>query len=287
MPIPAVASTPALIWDEKITFPYPLAADVFPLGLGGVPIGRYAWNTGAVLRNNCNDLSYQRINSFAAAGYALRADAGGMPYLQVESAGIGRGVIGMDNMSVMLDYGAGFALAPGAEHCSSRRVWWLKWLMQSPDAAPGPRCGLLMIPVNNPALTRWPDDPVGPNNQGGFGFNGDAAGQWQYVSYNRAGVLLQYEAQTLPAHNLAQWNQFEIVIIGERVGIPAVVEFYFNGAFLFNRPMAGPLIEQLAANEFRYCPCIGGGNTLVAGGHTNITSMEMHRGRYTRAGVAI
>lgn len=287
MPLPASSSNPAIIWDEKITWPYPRSEDVTPLG-PAFPMGRYAWNVGQVIRDDCWTYTYNAINNIAAGGQGLYCATGGVPYYQVESVAVGRALHGLEMMQVMPDIGTGFALAAGAEHCSSRRVWWLKWLMQSPDVAPDERNGLLLIPVSNRNNTRWPDDPVGPNNSGGFGFNGNGAGQWQYVSYNRAGVLLQREAVALAAHNLAEWNQFEIVIISERHGIPATAEFYFNGAFLFTRNWGGVLLEPLQANEWRYVPVICGGDRGVgAGGHTNFTSVECHRGRFTRAGVEV
>lgn len=287
MPFPISTQNPGIVWDHVLTFPYPRYEDTHPQS-PGFPLARYGWSVGQVIRENSYMYSYMsRVNNMAAANYSLRCDTGGPTYFQLTAVAVGRGIVGMDAMRLQLDIGTGFVLANGAEHSSDRRAYWLKWLMQSPDAAPDVRNGLIFQPANNGNNTQWVDTPVGANNSGGFGFTGDGAGQWQYASYDRTGVALLREAIALPAHNLAEWNQFELVILAERTGIPATVEIWFNQTLIGTRNWTGADLEPYAAQEWYYNPTMAGGSLAVGGGTTNFTDVVCRRGRYTRTGVEI
>lgn len=284
MPDTTIVQNQAIIWDRVTTFPYTRYEDTHPISPGN-PFYRELINVGPILRENGYVNAAQgRTNNAAGAGYAFRADAGGPTYLQLESAAAGSMIIGLDSMRLTCDVGTGFALADGAQRTSARRVWWLSWLMQSPDAAPDLRNGLIVTPANNGGVTRWIDNAA---THGGFGISGDGAGQWRYTSYNRAGPGVLREALALPAHTLAEWNLFELVVIGERFGIPATMDLWFNGTFVANRNWTGALLEPYTANEWYMLPLMGGGSVGAGGGHCNITDVTCRQGRFTRDGVEV
>lgn len=288
MPIPVVSQNPAIEWDEILYWPDLDSNDVAPAAPGN-PVQRYLKVTGDYhgLANAPREMS--RTNSALNSGFTFRADVGGLPYFRGGSGGgaVSRLNIGFDGMHALLDIGTGFPRAAGTELASWCRVWWLKWWMADDDPnPPNRRVGLIVQPFNNAAAPAWPDEPVGGTNHGGFGFNGDGA-SWQYCSYDRAGVALARELVALPAHNVTDWNQFEIVLIGERPGIPATAEFYFNGAQLFTRNWTAGLLEPYAANEWRFMPVLGSGDPGAPSNHVCITQVECRKGRFTRAGVEL
>lgn len=283
MPLSTLVQTPGLVWDQVFTFPWPRYEDTHPQ-TPGFPLSRFAMNVGGVQRENSYVWSYStRTNNMTATNYALTAPTGGPSYFQINSAGIGTGIVGLDAMRCQTDIGTGFALAAGAEHSSDRRVWWLKWLMQSPTAAPDIRCGLVLTPANNGNVTRWVDNAA---THGGAGFTGDGAGQWQYASYNRAGPGVVREVLALPAHVLTEWNMFELLVISERPGIPASLQVWFNGALIATRNWLAALLEPYTAQEWYMLPLMGGGG-VGAAGECNFMDVEMRRGRFTRIGVEV
>lgn len=290
MPDVTVTQNPAIVYDQVLTFPFNQNDDVLPLVNPGYPQGRLLASDGAAFRNNTFTQQYsQQTNNAAAAGFSYTPDAaGGPPYFQIGSAGLGRYIAGLDAMNAQVDTGVGRALTAGCQRASVHRYWWLTWWMSS-DMVGGPdyRNGLLLQPGNNANNYRWPDDPVGPNNAGGFGFNGDGAGNWQYVSYDRSGILLQREAIALPAHTVADWNQFEIAIQNAQPGAPASVELLFNGVLIATRNWTGVLLEDYAALEWRFLPTMAGGNAAAAVGDCRFANIVCRKGRYTRLGLEL
>lgn len=287
MPIPVITQNPGIVWDYHVTLFYPRTTDVLPTN-PAMNFGRMLNSAGWQQREDSYKSEYSLFTNNSAAGaYFLRSDAGGRPYMALSSAAAGRMMIGLDAMRAFVDIGTGFVLAAGAEHSSAARVFWLKWLMQSPDATPDLRCGLILQPSNNQANNRWPDEPLPALRQGGFGFCGDGAGQWRYASYDRAAASLLREAVALPAHTLSEWNMCELLIISERRGIPATVEIWFNGALIGNRNWGGLLLEPLTANEWCFLPCIAGGSTGAGGGTANFSDVECRWGRFTRTGIEV
>lgn len=288
MPIPTIIQNPTQQWDFVSYFPLLDPRDTPPL-TPGLAMQKFVSTTGehhnAVSRNQFGEIA--RMNSAMAAGYQLRADAGGPAYLQLESAAAGRMILGLDDYFATVLTGSGITLAPGVPLGTYWRNTWLKWLMQCPTGTPTTRTGLLFCPVLTANNHVWPDLPAGINNTGGFGFIGDGVGQWRYASYNRAGPLVLREAIALPAHNVLEWNSFEIQIINARPGIPATVEFWFNGGLVAVRNWLGTDLEDYAVNEWRFMPVMCGGNPLAAGAKVNITSVECRKGAYTRDGVPL
>lgn len=287
MPDTTIVQNPAILWDEVSHFPHPRWEDILPTSPGH-PWGRYGLSAGGTLRENSFTKSYMaRTNNMAAAGAFVAANPGGPTYIQVSSVGVGQGIVGLDAMRVECDVGTAFALADGAARSSPWRVHWLTWLMQSNLANPDERCGLIYQPFLNGNNVRWPGSAFGVNCTGGFGFNGDGAGQFQYSSYSRAGGFAVREQVALPAHDILEYNQCELVIIGERFGIPATLDIYFNSVFIGNRNWTGALLESYAANEWCYLPTMGGGSAGVGGGSINIADVVCRKGRYTRDGVEV
>ena len=284
MPIPVITQAPGIVWDFVGSFPYPRVEDIFPASVGN-PVNRTSTSVGWVTTNsqylnrkNCH------TNNFLAAAFALRSDTGGPAYLQIESGGAGTGILSLDAFACECDTGSGFALAEGAQHQSQRRVWWLSWLMQSPTANLEQRSGLLCIPAWNDMVTRWIDNPA---TLGGWGFVGDGAGQWTYRSYSRAAPSTIRESIALPAHDMTLWNQFELVVIGARFGIPATLAIWFNGSLVATRNWTGADLENYQIREWRYSPVMGGGTTNAAGAACNFADVVNKQGRFDRAGTEI
>lgn len=284
MPIPVITQNAGIVWDFVGSFPFPRTEDIFPASIG-TPVNRTSLSVGTI-KTNSQYLNRKNghINSSAAAGFALRSDTGGPAYLQLESGGAGSQILGLDAFACECDTGSGFGLADGAQHQSQRRVWWLEWLMQSPTANLPERSGLLCIPAWSDVVPRWIDNPA---TAGGWGFVGDGAGQWTYRSYNRSGPSVIRESIALPPHTMTLWNKFELVVIGERFGIPATLEIWFNGSLVATRNWTGALLENYQIQEWRYVPMMGGGTTGAGGAACNFTSMVNRQGRYTRAGVEV
>lgn len=288
MPIPTIVQNPSQQWDYVSFFPFLDPRDNLPAS-PALAFQRFLSSRGEYHNSSSRTQFGEigRMNNSAAAGWAFRANAGGPPYLQLESAGAGRQILGLDDYFAAVDTGSGIVTATGAQLGTYYRNTWLKWLMQCPTGTPTVRTGILFCPVLQSNNHVWPDLPAGVNNTGGFGFVGDGIGQWRYASYNRVGALVLREAIALPAHNVAEWNSFEIQVINARPGIPATIEAWFNGSLVAVRNWLGADLEDYVANEWRFMPVMCGGNPLAAGAAVNITSVECRKGAYTRDGVPL
>lgn len=177
----------------------------------------------------------------------LRADAGAVNNRRYGFGGLG--------IPFIL---GGAALPPGLSLPSLLRVYWLRLYLAAPAAQPQ-SCRFLMCPVNDMAAgPTTPDQAVGPGNAGGFGIGGDGAGQWQYQSYDRSGVNLLRETVALPAHNIQQFNAFDMVLVNGRPGNAASWDFRWNGVSFATRGYAGTDLEPLAAasEEWGYYPVV-------------------------------
>lgn len=287
MPLATIVTAPGMTWDYVGYYPYPRTDDTIPMGWAGAQ-GRYMIGTGNVVRENEYRWSNMAtINqSLGAGNWQVRCPTGGIPYCSFYGAAAGFQRWGLDAFSAFLDNGTGFALAAGAEFANVQKVHWTRFLIQSPTAAPEPRNGLLITPTNN-GVAAWPDNAPGVNNRGGFGITGDGAGQWQYASYNRAGAFGVREVVALPVHVLTDWNMVDIVMIGERVGQAAEVQFWFNGALILTRNWLGALLEPQAANEWRWVPIIEGGSVAAAAFECNIGAICVRKGMYDSQGTAV
>ncbi len=293
MPDTVLTQNPTPVWDEVITYPVPRREDVLPQANPPLPHGRFSASVGGQIRENSFTREWMgATNNGVAAGYSVDTlPGGGPPYIGIGAAGIGRFILGLDAMTANIDCGNGGAipLAPGASYASKNRSWTLRWLMRSPLAAFAQRSGLVLMPSNNRSSVRWVDEPVAGLRQGGFGFVGDGAGDWQYASYDRAGALVLRESIVLPAHTATEWNLFELWITNTRVGAPATVEILFNGQLIATRDWQGTLLEPYSATlrEYCYLPVICGGSIIAAAGGADFTEMECKKGRFTRLGLEL
>jgi len=288
MPDVTVTQNPAIKYDQVITFPQPAYDDVLPRANPGFPQGRFVASEGNAYRSDGYTNQYvAQSNRAAAAGFSYTtAPAGGPPLLAVGSGAAGKMTIALDGMAAHPDTGSGYGLSAGCVRASVYRYWWLTWWMASDMLASFDlRNGLVLVPANNAGNIGWIDDPV--FNQGGFGFTQTAAGQWQYSSWDSAAPSTLRENIALPAHALADWNQFGITIRNATPSAPAAVEILFNGALVATRNWTGALLENYAANFWRFVPVVCGGNTAAAVGGAFFSNMVCRKGRFSRLGLEL
>ena len=283
MPIPVITQNPGVVWDEVYTLPLPDDSAVFPLSMASNQNGRFH-SRGQVRVNSQTAGQYWAGSFRSIAGGVTTLEGGQQFYLSILGAGGAQwGQFPASIMSAWPDTGSGADIADGAEMGDFFKVWWMRWLMRSPTAAPGNHNGVCVYPINNKNDLGWPTEAVGVRNHGGFGFFGDGAGQWAYQSYDRTGISLLRETVALPAHTLTEWNMCELVLINARPGIPATLEIYFNGVFVGNRNWTGALLEDYAANEWHWLPVLGGGLSA----ETQFKQIVCRKGAFTRSGVAV
>ena len=285
-PLSSLVSAAGLTWDFVGFWPILEPTDVNFLNGWALPGGRYALGVGRGVDSNQTALIDMCITNAAMGGDRQIESMGGAPYTRLWSAAAGYSLLGLDAFSAMLETGQGFDLAAGAEWSTVRRAYWLKFLIQSATAAPDLRNGLLLMPRYG-VQHAWPGQPLGINNSGGFGIIGDGAGQWQYGSYDRTGPYAVLENVALPAHVLTEWNQVDIVIISERAGLPAEMQFWFNGALQLTRNWVGVDLVAPVPGEWRWTPMMSGGSIPAGGGESKFHSVECRMGRYDSQGVAV
>ena len=286
-PLSTLVSAAGLTWDFVGFYPYLNPVDASPVNGWGLPGGRYAIGTGRGIDQNdyaCPDMSM--VNQAMGGDRELVSLAGGPAFLRLWANAAGYSMLGLDAFSAQIDTGTSFNLAAGAEWSSWTRAYWLKFLIQCPDATPDGRNGVFMIPRNND-VPAWPDRNIGVNQSGGFGIYGDGAGQWTYGSFDRTGPWSAREIVALPAHVLTEWNQVDIVMIGERVGQPAEMQFWFNGALQLTRNWLGADLEPPVANEWRWVPVCEAGSVAAINSDIHIGAVECRMGRYDSQGTAV
>lgn len=292
MPFPvAVAASPS-DWDLDIVWPDPAYDDNLfrAISFGADPFMNPAGNSWD---------SPAGVNNIPGTNQALGGSGGAL--ITTDTVGTGNGIawfdapvaghereIGLEGMHI-IGSTLNPTIAAGVQWPSPYKASWFSALVSyTAVAGPFPAAnygGLLMVPQN--AIGQgWPTQPVGPNNRGGFGITSDGAGQWQYVSYNRAGVALQREAIALPAHVLTDWNLVEWFFRFDRAGFPATMDFYFNGGLIASRNWTGALLEnKIGPVNFEY--------RFVA--HSRIDDQgvqmlgpcQLRRGRFNRDGSEI
>jgi len=287
MPISTVVPAPSIVFDQELTWPVPAANDTLSVNLG-VPVNRALYQGSALIDQSQVD-SISRSNASTGAGtFRLIAGLGGVPqgfpFIRLDSPGAGYLEQGLEGFAAIGSTNQ-TTLPPGLVFPSSMRVYHLSVLWRYfPVAGPIPAAnyGFLMVPQNAPTHG-WPLELVGAQNRGGFGLVSDGAGQWVYRSFNRAGVGLIRETVALPPHTLDAWHQFEYQILFDRPGLPASMEFWFNGNLVLTRNWQGALLEpKTAVNEYNFTPRV-----RVDDQGQFCFVMHMKRGRFTRAGLEI
>lgn len=260
MPIPVITQNPEPFWSFEFVFPTLLDADNLSINLGAGGFNRYHMSKGMGRRSGSQMDDFP--GGVQAAGGGVCNVGGDQQVFCRSRADGGAGdqiTIPMSVCRCYLDTGNAAALAAGATMVPRERYWWLQVLVRLEGGTPIQNTGLIIRPTNNRNNFPWPGNAVGATNTGGFGFVGNGAGQWQYASYNRAGINLLYEAIPCPAHVITDWNLFEIAIVNARPGIPATIEAYFNGVLVANRGWASGLLEDYAgggSNEWSYVPVL-------------------------------
>ncbi len=288
MPTSTIVQNAGIVWDYVGFYPNLNPIDASPLNGWGLPGGRFAIGTGGrgVDQNNYALDDMSMINAALGGDREIVSLAGGPAFLRLWANAAGYSVLGLDAFSAQIDVGTGFNLAAGAEWSTRIRAYWLKFLIQCPDATPDGRNGLFMIPRNQD-IQAWPGRPFGVQNSGGFGIYGDGAGQWTYGSFDRTGPWSAREIVALPAHVLTEWNQVDIVMISERVGQNAEMQFWFNGVLLLTRNWLGALLEPPVANEWRGAPICSGGSVAAINSDCHFGGVECHMGKYDSQGVEV
>ncbi len=293
MPVPVVVSNTGIIWDQVITYPEPAHSDTLPQNINtGAARALLSVGIGAV--GNADWLPVPPL-SWAAGGSGSTQMEGsiggvpmGFPFLRSVSAGAGdrRGCL-FTGLRCIGSVNPAATIGPGASYPSGWRVWWLRCLVlwRTVAGGPGQDGGVIVMP-HNQNIQGWPTELVGAQNRGGFGLVGDGAGQWIHRSYDRSGVALARYTDVLPAHNINQWNLFEVVITGQQGSgaalIPATMEFWFNGALITTRNWTGTDLELLAGSEYMQVPAMQCDDQGAI-----CTAFEVRRGRYTKSGIEI
>lgn len=286
MPLPTLVQNLPPLWDYVVTYPTIDGDETAPYAL--------ATNRGEYLQMG----SIERVAGAVSISQELQAAAGGgttrvvtqvgganVGFAFIEKAGTGNwqrnDVAGMRCVTAT---DPAVTLPAGASLPSARRVWILQCLIRwlTVGGPPDNLSGIIIQPDLGTAIHGWPTEPVGINNRGGFGIVGDGAGQWVHNSYDRSGVALIRYTDVLPVHTLTDWNLVEFQIIGNRPGIPATLEVWWNGDLVTTRNWTGADLELCQAQEWRFTPWLGEGAT-----GTSMFSLHMRRGRFTRTGIEI
>jgi hypothetical protein len=288
MPQPSIGSPPTQIWDLEVTGPVLRTDDIPPLALAtNLQRAVITHNTGRSYSENAGVIGVATAIGGSGSG-TIRADitpAFGFPFYHLTSP-----VAGDRRENTFPGFGGPVVvnptavLAPGATMPSLMRVLWLSALIRAQNIASlnaTENAGVVLQPMTNDQRS-WPGDPVGVTNRGGMAIVGNGAGQWQHVSFNRAGILLQRYAVALPVHNTENWNLAEWVITGARPGQPATFEFWFNGQLVTTRSWLGADLELPQGQESRWYPCLASDDQI---GISAVFHLRM--GRYTKTGIEI
>lgn len=286
MPIPLIVPPSTPQWDYELSYPAPRGNILVP---SGVVAGRGDYLANGRVWYNTTSLS-RSVELLATAGGGTTVhsiDFGGANggFLYVRKAGTaGWQRNDLNGMRCVTPVDPAVTIAAGASLPSSQRVWILQVLLrwEVVGGNPGNLSGVIVQPDNNAAQHGWPTEPVGASNRGGFGIVGDGAGNWVHNSYDRTGVALVRYTNVLAAHDITEWNLAEFQIIGNRPGIPATLEVWFNGALVTTRNWTGADLELPQAQECRFVPWIGEGPN-----GTSCFAMHVRRGRFTRLGVEL
>lgn len=280
MAIPIVSQNPTPYWVFDMEFPVPIDTDVAPLNFGSGAFGRMHWSTGFTAQTTG---IWSQVPGTVQASGAAGANINGGQQMFMAMGGANPGDFfraPFGPWQFWPDTGSGDPLAAGSSQSPLMKVWWLKFLMRSPHANPNSFTGVLAMPTNNRNNVGWPLNGVGATNRGGFGFVGDGAGQWQYASFDRSGVGSTFETVALPTHLTTDWNLFELQCVNARPGFPATVTAHFNGALVLTRGWASGLLEDYAANEYRFVPVFAGGDQKDGWWK----SVVIRKGEFTRDG---
>lgn len=267
MPVSAVVSPSFPVYDREVIWPNPplLAPSSLPRNFPvPTPFQRdtnptfATVNTTVTIQGANQGGSLHRLNS-------PNIEPGQPAQAQSKANAAARGAWGFEGLAVT-PYIDVSRLPAGWVAPSIERVYWMRFEFQITDPAMtaiGPSTRLLLVPFNDSAggIPNSPTNAVGADNTGGFGIHGNAAGtQWEYVSYNRAGINLVRETQPLPAHSIAvgDLNQFDALLINGRPGTPPSWEFYWNSQLVLTRNYLGTLLEPTvgANKEWAYAPML-------------------------------
>jgi len=290
MPTPLVVSPSYPVHDRVVTWPVPPLVALIPTYAVPAPCAQHT-DTNPAWRDETRR-SYLSYGSSVAGGGSYRITFTLQPPIgrlvaQVENNAAGARSYAFEGLAVGVIQDAG-ALAPGVSLPSIDRVYRLRVFLQSrPGFSLEPRHRVLLAPFNqNIAGVQTPSNLVGPNNAGGFGVAGDGAGQWQYVSYNRLGVNLLFEAVPLPAHDIEAVNCFEWVRVNGRAGFETEWVFRWNGEDVISRNYASGLLTALdiTNSEWAYCPIVEASGAVAGNWYFNL---ECAWGRFLPNGVEI
>lgn len=284
MPTVTIVQGPTVTWDQQMQFPYLRPNDVPPVNIAS-PMDRYLFSNGNAIQATLGNREFMRMNVSSGGTAFGQVVGGGPPYMRIGSLAAGDFRIhGTDGAHGQVNTGTLGAMAAGSELMSSTKGYWMRILMRCTVGTPGIKSGFLFMPITNAAIWAWPDQIVGAGNRGGFGFVGDAAGQFTYRSYDRTGVALVRETIALPAHTISDWHLAEFFFFSARPGVAASVEILWDGVLVGTRNWLGALLEDYALpTEQYFCGVCGGG----ANSEMHFTSMHMRSGAYDRAGVPI
>lgn len=268
MPIPSLVAPAFPRWDREVIWPLPtnLVGENYPWNLP-IPSWHMSDSNPGVWTS---DTQLNRIltgSSAGGGGVAQIQAPASMPALGNHSALPKVAVAANAGAANNFRYGfggLGFPYREGGAHVpagsllpSMFRVFWFRIEIGSNAVTVGNTCRVLLVPVDDGSANPFtPDQLVGPANHGGFGIHGNGAGQWEYCSYNRAGVNLLYEVQALPVHTVTAFNVMDLVIRNGRAGIAAQLDVYWNSAPILSRQFGAGQIEPLTGNEWGYYPVI-------------------------------
>lgn len=286
MPLPSIVQAPSPEWEIDVMYPSPRGDAVAPYGL----LTALPENVGCnrIRDGASNESPTSSAHSSAGGGFSnLVASWGGVnPGVGIYSKG---GTITwtrdmLDGLRAPIPVNPNNVFATNAELPSALRVWILSCLIRCrPNPSVGNNLtGVCIAPNIQGGNAVWPTNAVGAANKGGFGVFADGAGQWQFQSYNRAGISLLRTSQALPAHTFDQFNLAEFQIIAARAGFPATLELWWNGVLVGSWNWLGTDLELPQGNEWMWCPGVGAGPNLTMG-----SMFRMRRGRFTVQGVEV
>lgn len=261
MPQSLIVSATIPTHDREIIFPHP------NLGAGGAP--PFAFPAPAYLSLDTNPGRWSTAGQINAVGASSQvAGAGhhgifspatqpGSLWAQTRGDVGGSRAYGFEGLACPMTMLSSY-LAAGVALPSIERVYRLRIFLFTDDPITLQTTRILMTPfiTSGGAAPNRVSNAVGISNKGGFGIGGDGAGQWQYQSYNRAGINLFRETVALPAHDMAQVNCFEAVRINATSGADASWVFRWNGEDFLSRDYTGVLLEPPLSGEWSYAPVI-------------------------------
>ena len=181
--------------------------------------------------------------------------------------------------------------APGSGSPSRNRVYWLSVLLRGTGVGDD-GTGFLMMPYSTATgSVRWPTQPVGILNTGGWGLVGDGAGQWRWRSYGDTAAPDVLETVALAAHTYDDWNLMELIYINSGPSREATVELRFNGASVLTRNWtgAGPGVSpiDLAVGDAGLIPSFRALDNAGAASQISIAGLHVRLGRFTPLGLEL